>query len=203
MKKYSRFLALLICMLAIIPHALAGDPAIMSEVMKHRMKRATMVPDAMQNPGFEDAGAAGSLPGWTATVHAGDRYRIEPDQGQVFSGKRSLVIENIGEPEWGGVVQVFRAEGLAGREVELSARLKMQGVTAPGFYMMLKTKQMGLDLKSEKTQDKFVGDSDWKKVSLRTTLPKETTHLEVMLMLAGDGRVWVDDARVDQLAEKK
>lgn len=202
MKKYFPFL-LLTSLLTLTFPTLAGDSATMSDIMKRRINRAAMVPDALQNPGFEDAGAAGGLSGWTAVVHAGNNYRIEQDQSQSFSGKRSLVIENTGKPEWGGVVQVFRAEGLAGQEVELSTRLKMQGVTAPGFYMMLKPTQNGRELKIVKTHDQIIGDADWKTVSLRAMLPQETTHLEVVLTLQGDGRVWVDDVRVDPLAEKR
>ncbi|MHB9102929.1 MAG: hypothetical protein ACYC2E_15650, partial [Sulfuricella sp.] len=112
-------------------------------------------------------------------------------------------IENTGVPEWGGVVQVFRAEALAGQEVVLSAQVKMQGVTAPGFYLMLKPTQNGRELKIVKTHDQIIGDADWKAVSLRAMLPKETTHLEVVLTLQGDGRVWVDDVRVEPLTEKR
>lgn len=203
MKKYFRFLLLLTGMLILTSPTLAGEPTAMSDIMKRRVSRAAMLPDTLQNPGFEDAGAAGILSGWTAVVHAGDSYRIGQDQSQVFSGKGSLVIENTGEPEWGGVVQKFRAESLAGQEVELSAQLKMQGVTAPGFYMMMKITQMGRELKTVRVHDQLIGDAGWKTVNLRAMLPKETTHLEVVLTLEGDGRVWVDDVRVDPLAEKK
>ncbi|MDO8414177.1 MAG: hypothetical protein Q7S51_10360 [Gallionellaceae bacterium] len=146
---------------------------------------------------------SGKLTGWTAVVHAGNSYRTEPDQSQAFSGKHSLVTENTGKPERGGAIQLFRAEGLAGQEVELSARLKMQGVTALGFSLMLKIRQMGRELKIVKTQGQFMGEADWQIVSLRAMLPKETTHLEVVLTLAGDGRVWVDDVHVGPLAEKQ
>jgi len=203
MKKYTRLLPLLIGMSAIPTHALAGDQAAMSEIMKRRMNRVAMIPDTLQNTGFEEVGAAGRLPGWTAVVHTGNSYRIEPDQSQAFGGKHSLVIENTGKPEWGGAIQTIRAEGLAGQEVELSVRLKTQGVTAPGFSLMLKIMQMGRELEIVKAQDPFIGDADWQAVSLRTKLPKETTHLEIILTLAGDGRVWVDDVSVGPLAEKQ
>lgn len=203
MKKYTRLLQLLIGLLATPTNALAGDPAVMSEIMKRRMNRAAMIPDTLQNTGFEEVSTAGRLPGWTAVVHAGDSYRIELDRNETFRGKHSLVIENTGEPEWGGVVQLIRAEGLAGQEVELSAHLKTQGVTYPGFYMMLKIMQMGSELKIVQTHEKFIGDKDWEAVNLRTVLPKETTHLEIVLTLAGDGRVWVDDVRIEPLEEKK
>ncbi len=202
MKKCTRFL-LLIGLLVIPPHVLAGDPAVMSEVMKRRMNRVSMIPDTLQNKGFEEVSAAGKLPGWTAVVHAGNSYRIEPDQSHAFSGKYSLVIENTGKPEWGGAIQTIRAEKLAGQEIELSARLKMQGVTAPGFSVMLKIMQTGRELEIVNSQEKFIGDADWQVVSLRTVLPKETTRLAIVLTLADDGRVWVDDVSVGSLAEKQ
>lgn len=201
MKKHFHFW-LLACMLTWVLPVQASDSITISNIMKQRLNRAAMVPDSLQNPGFEHDGAVAGLFGWTAVVHAGNSYRIEQDRSQIFSGQRSLVIENTGKPQWGGVVQVFRAENLAGREIELSAQLKMQGVTAPGFHMMLKITQMGREIKIAKTHDQFIGDADWKVVSLRTMLPKETTHIEVALTLEGDGRVWIDDVGVGPLAEK-
>ena len=82
------------------------------------------------------------------------------------------------------------------------ATAEAANVSAPGFYVALKATQMGRELDSIKTADSVRGDVDWKKISLRTMLSKETTHLEVSLILDGDGSVWVDDVHLDPLPEK-
>lgn len=190
-------------LLAVVSTAQAGNPEVMSEMMKRRLKRVAMMPDTLKNPGFEDAAVAGAMTGWTAMVHGGDSYRIEPDESQKFDGARSLVIENTGDPEWGAAIQTIRAERFAGKEIELSARLKMQDVTTPGFFLLLRTTQMGRELGMVKTQEKLIGDADWRVIRLRSLVPAETTHLEVNLTLQGDGRVWVDDVRIDAMEGKK
>lgn len=190
-------------LLAAFSTAQAANPEVMSEMVKRRQNRVAMMPDTLQNPGFEDAATAGAMTGWTAMVHAGDSYRIEPDESQKFDGTRSLVIENTGDPEWGAAIQTIRAERFAGKEIELSARLKMEGVTAPGFFLLLRTSQMGHELGMVKTQGKLVGDAGWRVIRLRSLVPVETTHLEVNLTLQGDGRVWVDNVSIDVLESKK
>lgn len=202
MNKLFHFFLLLTCMLTLASPAQAGDPDAMSEIVKSRINRAAMVPDVLQNPGFEVRDDAKKLPGWSGVVHADDRYLVELDDAQMFSGKRSLLIENRGKPSWGGAIQTIRAERLADQEIELSARVKSQEVTAPGFHMSIKIMQMGRELRTVKTDGLMIGDADWKIMSLRTRLPIETTHLEVDLILEGDGRVWVDDVRIDTLVEK-
>lgn len=200
MKKIVHFL-LLSGLLALASTVQAGDTDTMPNDLKPRINRAATVPDTLQNPDFEVIEAGSKVPGWSGVVHAGDHFRVESDEAQMFSGKRSLLIKNIGKPSWGGVIQTIRVERLAGQEIELSTRMKSQGVTAPGFNMTIKILQMGRELGLVSTNGEIMGDADWMVVSLRTRLPMETTHLEVHLILDGGGQVWVDDVHIDSLAE--
>ncbi|OGT02952.1 MAG: hypothetical protein A2143_02040 [Gallionellales bacterium RBG_16_57_15] len=201
MKNYYSPLFVLIGALIYIYPVLADSSPIPDKV-KRRMSRAAMIPDTLQNAGFEDRGASGSVPGWLGVVHAGDSYLVGLDDSQAFAGESSLIIKNTGKPSWGGAHQTIRAEHLAGREIEMTVWVKAANVSAPGFYVALKATQMGRELDSIKTADSVRGDVDWKKISLRTMLSKETTHLEVSLILDGDGNVWVDDVHLDPLPEK-
>lgn len=198
MKNYFSPLVVLTSTLICIAPALA-DNSLIPDKIKRRMSRAAMVPDTLQNPGFENRDTSGKLSDWLGVVHGGDSYHVDLDDTQAFAGKSSLIIKNTGTPSWGGAHQTIRAEHLAGREIEITAQVKAANVTAPGFYVALKVSQMGRELDSVKSGDLLHGDADWKKISLRAMLPKETTHLEVSLILDGDGSVWVDDVRLDLL----
>lgn len=202
MKNHYFLLFMLISSLAYAAPTPADD-LLVPERIKRRMSRALLIPDTLQNPGFEASNVAGKLSSWTRVVHSGDSYRVDFDDNQVFGGRRSLIIKNIGNPSWGGAQQLIRAERMAGREIELTAQAKVVGVTAPGFYVGLKIIQAGGEWNFIKLEDPVIGDVDWKKVSLRTTLPKETTHIEVNLILDGDGSAWVDDVQLDLLPEKQ
>lgn len=191
------FVALMGSLICITP-ALAGDAQIPDNI-KRRMNRAALVPDTLQNPGFESRDASGKLADWLSVVHGGDSYHVNLDETQALAGKNSLIIKNTGTPSWGGAHQTIRAERMAGREIELTAQVKAASITAPGFYVALKITQMGRELNFIKSEAPVLGDADWKKISLRAMLPKETTHLEVSLILDGDGSVWVDDVRLDLL----
>lgn len=195
-------LLILLGALAYMPPILAND-LLLTDKIKLRLNRAAMIPETIQNPGFEGGDTAGQLSGWSRVVHAGDRFYVDLDDSQVFGGRRSLIIKNIGNPSWGGAQQLMRAERMAGREIELTAQAKVVGVTAPGFYVGLKIIQAGGEWNFIKMEDPIIGDVGWKKVSLRTTLPKETIRIEVNLILDGDGSAWVDDVQLDLLPEKQ
>ena len=196
MKNYFCSLGVLISALIYMAPVLADDSVIPDNI-KRRISRAAMIPDVLQNPGFEDRDGSGKLSGWFSVVHAGDSYYVDSDDDQAFEGKRSLIIKNTGKPSWGGANQLIRAERMAGREIELNAQVKASGVSAPGFYVILKIMQVGRELGFIKMEDAILGDVEWKKINLRTLLPKETTHLEVSLILDGDGSIWVDDVHLD------
>lgn len=197
---YSPLVALIGALIYMCP--VPADSSPIPDKVKRRMSRAAMIPDALQNTGFEDSDASGRVPGWPSVVHAGDSYLVGLDDSQAFAGESSLIIKNTGKPSWGGAHQTIRAEHMAGREIEMTVRVKAANVSAPGFYIALKATQMGRELDDIKTADSVRSDVDWKKISLRTMLPKETTHLEVSLILDGDGSVWVDDVHLDLLPEK-
>lgn len=192
---------MLIGSLVYTPSALADD-LLVPDRIKRRMNRALLVPDTLQNSGFEASDVAGKLSSWTRVVHSGDSYHVDFDDRLALGGKRSLMIKNTGKPSWGGAQQLIRAEQMAGREVELTAQARGEGVSAPGFYVALKILRAGGEWDFIKMKETVQGDADWKKVGLRTLLPKETTHLEVNLILEGDGRVWVDDVHLGLLPEK-
>lgn len=180
-----------------------AEDSLIPEHIKRRISRAAMIPDVLQNLSFEDRDMAGKLSGWSRVVHAGDSYHVDVDDNLAFDGKRSLIIKNTGNPSWGGAQQLIRAEHMAGREIELTAQVKARDVSAPGFYVALKITQAGRELNFIKMEDSISGDFDWKKIGLRTMLPKETTHVEVSLILDGDGSIWVDDVHFGLLPEKQ
>lgn len=187
-------IAAIACLLALSQPALAEDPA-KADRFQRRMTRA-VAPETLQNPGFETSDAKKRVSAWTAIVHADDSYRVEADDTQAFSGKHSLVIQNTGRPSWGGAIQTIRADRLANREITFSAQVKSMGATAPGFQMALRLLKTGQEIAWIKTPA-VTGDADWKKLSLQTTIPKDCTDVEINLILDGDGRVWVDDVRLD------
>lgn len=201
MKPQYLLLFMLIGSLVYTPPVLADD-LLVPDRIKRRMNRALLVPDMLQNSGFEASDVAGKLTGWSPVVHAGDSYHVDFDDRQALGGKRSLMIKNTGKPSWGGAQQLIRAERMAGREVELTAQAKGEGVSAPGFYVALKILRAGGEWDFIKMKAPVQGDAEWQKVGLRTLLPKEATHLEVNLILEGDGSVWVDDVHLGLLPEE-
>ncbi|MDP2828216.1 MAG: hypothetical protein Q8O37_06380 [Sulfuricellaceae bacterium] len=187
----------LTCALAFATPACADEP-IPNEKIKRRMARIAAIPATLQNPDFEEKSDTGLPSGWSGVVHAGNSYLVERDDAQAFSGKSCLSIKNMAIPEWGGANQVFQAGSLAGRDITISAQIKAQGVTANGFFIGLKILRTGHELGYFQTPDgSITGDTEWKKLDLSTKLPEDATHLELSLILHGDGKVWVDNLQIE------
>lgn len=183
--------------LLLAPSAYADEP-VLNEKVKKRMARVAAIPLALQNPDFEEKSAAGSPSGWEGIVHAGNTYLVEIDESLAFSGKSCLSIKNMAIPEWGGATQVFQAGSLAGRDLAISAQVKALGVTGYGFFIGLKALKTGHELAYFQTPSGSVtGDTEWKKLELPAKLPEDATHLELSLILYGDGKVWVDSLQID------
>lgn len=203
MKKLACYAITFACTFTAMASALAQDAPPVHERMRQQMRAAVAAPVAVQNPGFEESDPMYKLPSWSAITHGGDPFRIEPDTSQAYAGKQSLIIENTGKHSWGGAVQMLGAANLAGQEVEMAVQVKLQGVTAPGFHIALKAIQPGVEPDYIQTKTELVGDSDWKAVKLRAKLPKTITKVELVLLLDGDGRAWVDEVRLAPVADEQ
>jgi RNA polymerase sigma factor (sigma-70 family) len=133
----------------------------------------------------------------------GDHYEISVDRtvkhGGIASGSiRSIVIE----PHWyGALTQAFKANQYRGQRLRMTAYVKCKDVdNAAGLWMVIE----GFDGKGNYSVSRDLmrthvkGTTDWKQLEVVLDVPREgAAQIRFGAMLAGKGRVWVDDFRFE------
>jgi hypothetical protein len=148
------------------------------------------------NPGFEDPTSGDNVPGWIKGQHAGKlAYQIGIDTQTQRSGKASLRIRRIEPQVYGSVEQRVALVGQDGKTLEFSARLKTQDVGTQGWVMAITFNASYGSIDQVRSRP-LSGSNVWKPVTLRATVPKGTTSLQVALILLDDGTAWADDLKL-------
>ncbi len=158
--------------------------------------RGTPIP--LANPGFEEVSPSPRrFVGWQTSVHAvRDAYLFALDETKPHSGKLSMRVTRNSQEPWGAVHQNVKPQGLAGKTLEFSAWLRIEGNTGPGAVLTLRNFKAGAVDQVVTLSPPVTGTVGWKRYSVRLAIPPGTTGIEVNAMLQGDGTLWVDDAEL-------
>jgi endoglucanase len=134
--------------------------------------------------------------------NAGPRASVRLASG--FQSAQSLGIEaKPGASSNETVRLALPVEKLAGARVQCEARLKAEGVTAPpnpwnGIKVMLHLNGPGGQQWLQRNS--LAGSFEWKRVTFKASVPKDTTSAELILGLESvHGRVWFDDIKISIL----
>jgi hypothetical protein len=152
----------------------------------------------------------GSFPVGFATVFAdhprdwgggGKDFELSLDASVKHGGKASGSIKpTVAEPEgFGTFTQGFRADQYRGKRLRFSGFVKaedVQGVGA-GLWMRIDGKtKTGLAFDNMWTRP-IKGSSDWQKYAVVLDVPEDAQDVYFGVLLAGKGRIWVDDLAFD------
>lgn len=149
------------------------------------------------NLGFEQVVKGSNLPQqWRNASPKG--YKITTDSVEKHSGKRSLLIEktDASQQDQAAPSIVIPAK-YEGKTIELTAYMKFQNVQK-NVNLMLRINDNDnqvlqfADLKNLKTK----GTDDWKQYRIILPLPKDARTITIWPLLAGTGKLWVDDVQL-------
>lgn len=150
---------------------------------------------ALENPGFE--ASADSVVGWKLTQHAGvDAYEMGVDTSTAAEGKNSFRIKRIVEQFWGMVSQRLPLPMSAGKQIELTAKVKGENLGDRGFIVMLVFRQVSGQYISRMKSKPLTGSGDWQTVKLSGVIPPQTGLIDVSGTLEDEGVAWFDDVNV-------
>jgi hypothetical protein len=156
----------------------------------------------LKNAGFEQAMVGTRVPGWSRTQHAGVRaYVVSTDSSDVAHGKHSLSMQRTTQQVWGMIMQRVENTELAGKPIELSAKLKTVDVGKLGWVMVMTFKNYN-DILDQVRAAPVTGDTTWSDVVLKATAPANTNAIDVGFMLLDEGAGWVDQVRLRTLDEQ-
>jgi len=159
-------------------------------------------PIALRNAGFEQPAPpdAKCAPSWGCGGHAGvDSFRFAIDTSSVASGRQRFRIERVGGEPWAVVVQALDAAALRGARLRFSIAARVEGAAGPGGGLFVE-----IDRTSSAYHDKRLvqGNVAWRRLQAEFDVPGDAQVLRVGATLEGPGTLWIDDARLERLAQR-
>ena len=162
---------------------------------------------ALVNPGFESPrpGLFGNPEGWFSIQHAGDlSYTFRLDKAVHHAGANSLRIDNVGPEPFGSIYQHVPAQPYAGKRLRFSAWVRTEDATGSatggGGVLLIQAMQGGAPLAWNHMRDTPVrGTQAWARYSVEIDVPPAADQIEVGAMLHGPGRLWLDDAELEEV----
>ena len=156
---------------------------------------------ALENAGFELPAEAdrNCAVRWGCSVHADpSAFRFAVDATIASEGKQSLRIEPAGKEPWAVAAQVVRDLRLRGTRLRLSFAMKTEGVTGKGAGPWVEV-QDGYGRRMSNHTEYATGTQDWARRSIEFVVPAGMYQFEVGTILDGQGKVWIDDFRLEVL----
>jgi hypothetical protein len=126
-------------------------------------------------------------------------YTVIQDKEQVFSGESSARIESMSSrAQFGTLSQTINASAFAGKRIEFSAFVRLEGVVRGVSLWVLATDAAGGITVSQRL-DWIPGSLDWHSRNIVVDVPVQSVALTYAFNILGEGTLWVDAARVAAL----
>lgn len=152
-----------------------------------------------RNPGFEDGNPGGPPPGWFVPTGA---FKAETSDKGAPEGKHAARL--WGKTGTANLMQTFAPGELAGKWVEISARVRYTG--APGGRAQLwarvdRPEQMpGL---FDNCDDRPVTGPEWTTVTIAGRIDADAVEIALGLLMINGNEAWIDDLTVRETPEPR
>lgn len=147
---------------------------------------------------FERTASDGALPDLWVHFNQAKGYHAEATSETVHSGNQALYVTRINEDAdpFASIVNTLPAK-YAGKEIEFKAWLKYEDVKKyTGLLInMDDANGQSVAFRSMASQ-KIRGTKDWALYSIKAHIPETAQKIYVACILAGPGKLWMDDAQV-------
>ncbi len=194
MKNYSfrkQFLVLLILLIAGLP-VMAADKADSEEQTESMAKG--------KNPKQQES----LPPSWIMAGSDPKDYEAGLDKTVFHSGTKSAFItQAAAKPSgFGTLMQMFSAKNYLDKRLRMSLWVKVENVEDWASPWMRVDGQKGQSsLSFDNMCDRKLKDTlDWKKYIIVLDVPAESTNIAFGVMLAGKGKVWIDDVSFEKVS---
>ena len=142
------------------------------------------------NGGFEQPASADRIPGWTKAQHAGvQAYDMRVDAANAAQGHASFRMQRVREQVYGLLSQTLDTSDYAGRTLELSAKVKTEGV-GPGGWVLF------IDAAGSRESTVATGTGKWRTLRVRLKLAADMRSVTIGAMLLDHGTAWLDDVQL-------
>lgn len=134
--------------------------------------------------------------GWYRAGTAPQDYDMGIDREVSHSGRSSgFIASKAEEPRpFGTLMQAFKADSHIGKRLRLSGYIKAEVAEGWAGLWMRVDGPTGTSLAFDNMQDRPVrGTQDWQRHEIVLDVPEGGTNIAFGVLLAGRGRIWIDD----------
>ncbi len=149
------------------------------------------------------ANEAGLPKGWFGGSANLAAYESGIDRTVMHSGKASAYVRMNGarQEDFGTLVQMIQADPYHGRRVRLSAFLKTENA-GEGAALWMRVDGTDAILAFDNMDSRRIrGTKEWQKAEVVLDVSGKARNISFGLILAGDGKVWVDDFQLEAVGK--
>ncbi|WP_159403679.1 hypothetical protein [Streptomyces sp. NRRL S-646] len=187
---------------------LTSRPRLRAEVRKleaesdRTMAETTKILSEFQARPSNVAGNNALPRGWYVTGARPEDYEFGVDTQVFHSGHASAFIQSRpGAKEFASIAQVFKADAYRGKRVRLSAMLKTRDVANwAGLWLRIDDVLHNV-MEFDNTADRrsISGTQSWSRRNVVLDVPGDGATIRIGFLLNGDGRVWCDDMKFEEV----
>jgi erythromycin esterase len=145
----------------------------------------------------------GSPQGWIGGIGSPPEFEHGRDLSVRKSGSASGYVRSLYQSVdgVGTLVQSIRADAYRGHRVRYSGWIRTSGVGGEGAGLWFRGDGVKIGPFDNMTGRRLTGTKDWQHVSIVVDVPQGTTGVAYGVLLVGPGVIWVDDLRLEVVAE--
>lgn len=152
---------------------------------------------------FALTAVAGAPSGWFLAGTDPEDYAADVDPNKPKGGSSSALLQSRpghSPAGFGTLMQTFSASAYAGKRVRMTADVRPQGVERwAGLWMRVDAPERpGVSFDNMQNRP-ITGTGGWHSYSVVLDVPAESEWISFGVLLAGEGRVWIDNVRFEEV----
>lgn len=145
------------------------------------------------------------IKGWILSGSDPELYEAKLDEKVFHSGSKSASLYSVQEnnqQQFATLMQEFRADFYKGKRIRLSCYIKTEKVTKCGVWLRIDNVS-GDPIQFDNMDNRpITGTNDWNHYSIVLDVPEESTSIHFGVLLVGEGVVWMDGFRFEEVNRK-
>ncbi|WP_301109761.1 helix-turn-helix transcriptional regulator [Sporosarcina sp.] len=142
------------------------------------------------------------IKGWLLSGTNADLYEAKLDEQVFHSGTQSAVLYSTGESneqQFATLMQEFQSTQYNGKRIRLSCYIKSEKVSKCGAWLRIDN-AFGDPVQFDNMDRRSItGTTQWNQYAIVLDVPPESESIHFGVLLIGEGRVWMDGFRFEEV----
>lgn len=145
------------------------------------------------------------IKGWSLSGSNPELYEVTVDSNVFHTGTKSGLLyskNEVNAQHFGTMMQGFQAHDYKKKRLKLSCFLKTENVFKCGAWLRIDN-ATGDTIQFDNMDNRSIqGTTDWNHYSIVLDVPEDSSSIHFGVLLIGQGKVWADGFRFEEVTEK-